>query len=58
MVTYPGLPGPRIGDHLSWEESHERYACGTEFQIGRIEMIATTGTYVDSCSRPSIPRRH
>ena len=36
MVTYPGLPGPRIGDHLSWEESHERYARGTEFQIGRI----------------------
>jgi arylformamidase len=48
MVTYPGLPGPRISDHLSWEASHERYAPGTEFQIGRIDMIANTGTYLDS----------
>jgi arylformamidase len=48
MVTYPGLPGPRITDHLSWEASHDRYAPGTEFQIGRIDMIANTGTYVDS----------
>jgi arylformamidase len=48
MVTYPGLPGPSITDHLSWEASHDRYAPGTEFQIGRIDMIANTGTYVDS----------
>lgn len=48
MVTYPGLPGPEIGDHLSWEDSHRRYAEGTEFQIGRISMIANTGTYVDT----------
>lgn len=48
MVTYPGLPGPVISDHLSREASRERYAAGTEFQIGRIEMVANTGTYVDS----------
>lgn len=47
MVTYPGLPGPRISDHLSWEASRAVYAPGTEFQIGRIEMVANTGTYVD-----------
>lgn len=48
MVTYPGLPGPEIGDHLSWEDSHGRYAEGTEFQIGRISMVANTGTYLDA----------
>jgi len=48
MVTYPGLPGPEIGDHLSWEESRERYAPGTEFRIARISMIANTGTYLDT----------
>jgi kynurenine formamidase len=50
MVTYPGLPGPEIGDHLSYEASHERYAPGTEFQIGRITMVANTGTYLDAPS--------
>jgi arylformamidase len=48
MVTYPGLPGPEIGDHLSWEQSWERYASGTEFRIARISMIANTGTYLDT----------
>lgn len=47
-VTYPGLPGPVIGDHLSREASRERYAPGYEFQIGRIEMVANTGTYLDT----------
>jgi kynurenine formamidase len=47
-ITYPGLPGPVIRDHLSWEESHDRYAEGTEFQIGHIEMVANTGTYLDT----------
>jgi kynurenine formamidase len=47
MTTYPGLPGPVIEDHMSWEDSHERYASGTEFQIGRITLVANTGTYVD-----------
>lgn len=48
MQTYPGLPGPAISDHMSREQSRPRYAPDTEFQIGRIEMIANTGTYVDT----------
>lgn len=47
MVTYKGLPGPIICDYLSREASRSRYASGTEFQIGRIDMVANTGTYVD-----------
>lgn len=47
-ITYPGLPGPAISDHLSRADSRERYAAGTEFQIGRIEMVANTGTYLDT----------
>ena len=48
MITYKGLPPPVISDHLSREESRERYASGTEFHIGKIEMVANTGTYLDS----------
>jgi kynurenine formamidase len=48
MITYKGLPAPVICDYLSREASRSRYAPGTEFQIGRIEMVANTGTYVDS----------
>lgn len=47
-ITYPGLPGPVITDHLSREASRERYAPGYEFQIGRIDMVANTGTYLDT----------
>ncbi|HEX9393078.1 MAG TPA: cyclase family protein [Gemmatimonadales bacterium] len=48
MITYEGLPAPLVCDFLSREASHTRYAPGTEFQIGKIEMIANTGTYVDA----------
>lgn len=48
MITYRGLPAPVISDHLSREESRKIYAPGTEFHIGRIEMVANTGTYLDS----------
>jgi len=48
MVTYPGLPSPVIGDWLSREASQKRYAPGTTFQMGRIEMLANTGTYIDA----------
>src|SRR4029078_12642689 len=48
MITYKGLPAPVISDYLSREDSHTRYAPGTEFHIGKIEMIANTGTYLDS----------
>lgn len=48
MVTLKGFPAPIICDYLSREASREVYAPGTEFHIGRIDMIANTGTYVDS----------
>jgi arylformamidase len=47
MTTYPGLPGPVICDFLSREASRGRYAPGVEFHIGKIEMVANTGTYLD-----------
>ena len=48
MITYRGLPGPIISDHLSREDSGEHYSDGTTFQIGKIEMVANTGTYIDA----------
>jgi kynurenine formamidase len=48
MITYKGLPAPVITDHLSREESRTNYSPGTEFHIGKIEMVANTGTYLDS----------
>ena len=48
MVTLPGLPGPELSLHLSREAAADHYAPGTTFEIGRISMIANTGTYVDS----------
>jgi len=48
MITYKGLPAPIISDHLTREASRELYAPGTEFHIGKIEMVANTGTYLDS----------
>lgn len=47
MVTYAGLPGPAIREHLTRSASRSAYAEGTEFQIDRIEMVGNTGTYVD-----------
>jgi kynurenine formamidase len=47
MTTYPGLPGPEITDHLTRAETAQRMAPGVSFQIGRICMVANTGTYVD-----------
>jgi len=47
LVTYKGLPAPIICDYLSREKSREIYEPGTEFQIGKIEMVANTGTYLD-----------
>jgi kynurenine formamidase len=48
LITYKGLPAPIICDFLSREQSKTHYAPGTEFQIGKIEMVANTGTYLDS----------
>ena len=47
LVTYKGLPAPIVCDYLSREASRAKYAPGTEFQIGKIEMVTNTGTYLD-----------
>lgn len=48
LVTYKGLPAPIICDFWSREESKNWYEEGTSFQIGKIEMVANTGTYLDT----------
>ena len=48
MVTYKGLPAPVICDYWSREASRANYAEGTEFQMGRIDMVSNTGTYLDT----------
>jgi kynurenine formamidase len=47
MDTYPGLPGPVIGTHLSREAAEEAYGPGVTFHIGMIEICTNTGTYID-----------
>jgi kynurenine formamidase len=48
MTTYKGLPAPHLCDYWSREASAANYDDGSTFQIGRIDMVANTGTYVDS----------
>jgi len=48
MVTYAGLPAPVLSEFLSREASRSKYSDGTTFSIGRVEMVANTGTYVDA----------
>ena len=48
MTTYKGLPGPHICDFWTREASAANYDDGSTFQIGRIDMVANTGTYVDA----------
>jgi kynurenine formamidase len=48
MTTFKGLPGPHLCDYWSREASAANYDDGSTFQIGRIDMVANTGTYVDS----------
>ncbi|ROI06896.1 cyclase family protein [Chryseobacterium sp. G0240] len=47
LITYKGLPAPIICDYLSREESRKYYSDGTEFHIGKVEMVTNTGTYLD-----------
>jgi len=47
LITYKGLPAPIICDYLSRENSKQFYEEGTTFQIGKIEMVSNTGTYID-----------
>ncbi|HEX8179260.1 MAG TPA: cyclase family protein [Pyrinomonadaceae bacterium] len=48
LVTYKGLPAPVVCDYLTRAASRALYAPGTEFHIGRIDMVANTGTYLDA----------
>jgi hypothetical protein len=50
MTTYPGLPGPQISEHMTFEESASHYAEGTEFSIATIRLVANTGTYLDTAA--------
>lgn len=48
MTTFKGFPGPVLCDYWTRQASAAHYDDGSSFQIGRIDMIANTGTYVDS----------
>ncbi|OKI58225.1 cyclase family protein [Micromonospora sp. CB01531] len=48
MITLPGWPAPRITDWLTRDASRANYASGVEFHVARIDMIANTGTYLDT----------
>ena len=48
MTTFKGLPGPAICDFWTREASAAHYDDGSSFQIGRIDMVANTGTYLDA----------
>lgn len=48
MITYKGLPAPVISDFMTREASRSHYEAGTEFNIAKIDMVANTGTYLDS----------
>jgi kynurenine formamidase len=50
MTTHPGIPAPTISTFLSHAASAGRYAAGTTFEIARIDMVANTGTYVDTAA--------
>lgn len=53
LITYKGFPAPLICDFLSRDASKRLYEEGTTFQIGKIEMVANTGTYLDAPSTGS-----
>ena len=48
MTTYKDLPGPQICDFWEREGTADKYDDGSTFQIGRIDMVANTGTYLDA----------
>lgn len=47
MITYPGLPGPVIGTHLSRDEAEQAYGPGVTFHIGMVTICTNTATYLD-----------
>lgn len=50
MTTYPGLPGPEISAHMTFDDSASHYSEGTEFSIGAMRLVANTGTYLDTAA--------
>lgn len=48
LITYKGLPAPIICDYLSREQSQKVYGDDYQVQIGKIDMVTNTGTYLDS----------
>ena len=40
LETYPGLPVPRVGTHLSREAAESTYGPGVTFHIGVVEHLA------------------
>src|SRR5262245_16024384 len=51
LTTYPGLPPPVIEAHMTRQQSESSYEAGTSFHIGKIAMVANTGTYIDAFHR-------
>jgi kynurenine formamidase len=48
MVTYPGLPAPKVEVFVDYDTSRERYQGKSEFLIASLHLCGNTGTYVDS----------
>ncbi|MFD2428504.1 cyclase family protein [Sphingobium scionense] len=48
MTTYKGVAAPHICDYWTREQSRANYADGSAFQMGRIDMVSNTGTYLDA----------
>ncbi|WP_062985288.1 cyclase family protein [Nocardia anaemiae] len=44
MLTYPGLPGPRVTSHA------ERDLVDMTYEIARLDTVGKTGTYIDAPS--------
>lgn len=47
MPVFPGLPAPRIGAHLDHDQSRKNYD-DAEFFLGKVDMPANVGTYIDA----------
>ncbi|WP_454198608.1 cyclase family protein [Nocardia sp. Marseille-Q1738] len=47
MLTYPGLPGPRVTTAFSREQSR---LIDMSYDIARVDMVGNTGTYIDAPS--------
>ncbi len=47
IKTIKNVPGPIICDFWERESTAKNYSDGSTFQMGKIEMISNTGTYMD-----------